>query len=91
MEECALRLARTGADLIGINCLFDPFIVLEMMEVWKQTLEKNLEAGETMPYLMCQPVGYRTPDASTFGWVSLPDFPYGKYSNHFYPRIYPRS
>merc|ERR1739846_65018 len=28
------------------------------------------------PVLMCQPLGYRDPDAGHFGWVDLPEFPY---------------
>merc|ERR1711974_294312 len=28
------------------------------------------------PFLMCQPLGYRDPDAGHFGWINLPEFPY---------------
>ena len=28
-------------------------------------------------HLMAQPLGYKTPDVASFGWVSLPEFPYG--------------
>ena len=30
------------------------------------------------PHLMAQPLGYRTPDVGRFGWVTLPEFPYGE-------------
>ena len=36
-----------------------------------------LEAFNLSPYLMTQPNGYRCPDCGAFGWLSLPEFPYG--------------
>ena len=72
LGECAVRMAKAGADLIGLNCLFDPFIMLDCMKSMKIALEKeNLNS-----FLMCQPLGYRTPDAGHFGWINFPEFPY---------------
>jgi len=28
-------------------------------------------------YLMCQPLGYHTPDAGRQGFIDLPEFPFG--------------
>ena len=68
------RMARAGARIIGVNCLFDPFIRLETIRLMKTALE----AEGLNPFLMCQPLGFRTPDAAGFGWVTLPEFPFGK-------------
>ena len=72
MEVCAVRMAKAGADLVGLNCLFDPFIQLDCMRVMK----KGLEKANLKPFLMCQPLGFRTPDAGHFGWLTLPEYPY---------------
>lgn len=71
--ECAVRMHRAGADLIGANCLFDPFINLEVMRLMKEGLDK--EGLST--HLMSQPVGFRTPDGGKYGWCDLPEFPFG--------------
>lgn len=31
LEECAVRMARTGAHLVGLNCLFDPYMTVANM------------------------------------------------------------
>ena len=86
-------MARAGAKIIGVNCLFDPFLCIETLTEMKAALD---EAGEdtsvihdnvltlhyvTIPglnvHMMAQPLGYRTPDVGRFGWVTLPEFPYG--------------
>merc|ERR1711881_711775 len=33
--ECAVRMAKAGALLVGVNCLFDPFICLEVLKTMK--------------------------------------------------------
>ena len=46
-------MAKAGAQLVGVNCLFDPNILLDVMSDMKQSLELfNLD-----PYLMIQPLG----------------------------------
>ena len=40
-----------------MNCLYDPFIIIEVMGLMKEALE----AENLKPYLMAQPLGYRTP------------------------------
>jgi len=70
--ECAVRMAKAGAPIIGINCLFDPFIALETISKMKA----GLDGAGLSPYLMCQPLGYRTPDGGCYGWIYLPEFPH---------------
>ena len=41
--ECAVRMARAGAKIIGVNCLFDPFQCIETLTAMKAGLD---EAGE---------------------------------------------
>lgn len=43
---------------------------------FKEAIEK---AGLKVPHLMCQALGYMTPDADQhYGWCQLDDFPYCK-------------
>ena len=67
---------RLGADIVGINCHFDPFICVEAVKKMKQGIEK---AGLKCHY-MVQPLGYITPDCGKQGFIDLPEFPFGKFS-----------
>nr|XP_006814173.1 PREDICTED: betaine--homocysteine S-methyltransferase 1-like [Saccoglossus kowalevskii] len=71
--ECAIRMAKSGADLVGINCLFDPENCIKTMKVIKSALD---EAG-LKPFLMAQPVGFYTHEAnqSFGGYMALPEYP----------------
>ena len=71
-EECAVRMCRAGASLVGVNCHFDPFVSLKAMKKMKQGLQ---DAGLSA-YLMCQPIGYLSPDARKQGHIDLPEFPF---------------
>ena len=71
--ECAVRMARAGADMVGINCHFDPQVTLAGMKKMKDALD----AEGLKPYLMCQPLAFHTPDASKQGFIDLPEFPFG--------------
>ena len=62
-----------GADIIGLNCQFDPDMCLEGMQLMKEALEK---AG-LKRHLMVQPVGIHTPDADHLGFQGLPECPLG--------------
>jgi len=70
--ECAIRMAKAGATLVGANCLFDPFICLEVVS----DMKRALDIFELKPYLMAQPLGYRVPDGGSYGWVEIPEFPF---------------
>ena len=68
----------SGADIIGVNCKFDPTISMEALRLMKEALDK----AELNPYLMIQPVGYHTPDAGRAGFSSLAETPFGANSPH---------
>ncbi|XP_013400476.1 betaine--homocysteine S-methyltransferase 1 [Lingula anatina] len=70
--ECAVRLAKCGADIVGVNCHFDPFVSLEAIRLMKEALDKE----GLKPYLMCQPLAYHTPDCNKQGFIDLPEFPF---------------
>ena len=72
--ECGVRMAKAGADIVGINCHFDPETSLKGVKVMKDALD----AAGLKPFLMCQPLAYKTPDASKQGFIDLPEFPFGK-------------
>ena len=60
---------------VGVNCHFDPFVSLEALKLMKGALaEADLLRRPT--YLMCQPLGYSTPDAGRQGFIDLPEFPF---------------
>lgn len=70
--DCAVRMAKSGADIVGVNCHFDPFVSLDTMRCMKEALD----AAKLKPYLMVQPLAYLTPDASKQGFIDLPEFPF---------------
>jgi len=71
--ECAVRLVKAGADLVGINCSFDPATCIKTVTMMKE----GLEAAGLHAYLMLQPVGYHCPDVVDLkdGYHDLPEFP----------------
>ncbi|XP_076333424.1 betaine--homocysteine S-methyltransferase 1-like [Tachypleus tridentatus] len=70
--ECAIKLVKAGADVIGVNCHFDPFVSLESMKLMKKALDvEGLKA-----HLMCQPIAFLTPDVGKQGFIDLPEFPF---------------
>jgi len=71
--ECAVRMARAGAHVVGVNCHFDPFISLDTMKLMKAALDKE----GIKVHLMVQPLGVWTPDAKKQGFIDLPEFPFG--------------
>ncbi|XP_053303960.1 betaine--homocysteine S-methyltransferase 1 [Spea bombifrons] len=70
--ECAVRLAKAGADVVGVNCHFDPMISIETVKLMKE----GLEAANVKAYLMTQPLAYHTPDCGKQGFIDLPEFPF---------------
>jgi len=75
-EECARRMAETGAQIIGINCHFDPFVSLEAMKMVKTGIAKTSKRLNEDVFMMVQPLGYFTPDAGKQGFIDLPEFPF---------------
>ncbi|XP_019629987.1 PREDICTED: betaine--homocysteine S-methyltransferase 1-like [Branchiostoma belcheri] len=72
--ECAVRMADAGADVIGINCQFDPNTGLKTMSLMKAALEKE----GLSPYLMMQPLGFHCPEVEHEyeGYQMLPECPF---------------
>ena len=62
-----------GADIVGVNCHFDPMTCVEATRLMKEGVEK---AGLKAHY-MVQPLAYHTPDCSCQGFIDLPEFPFG--------------
>ena len=69
----------TGADVIGLNCCFDPEQLVEAVK----TMKAALESSGYKKHLICQPLGCWTPDAGKDGYVGLPEFPFGLYLARF--------
>ncbi|XP_071794942.1 betaine--homocysteine S-methyltransferase 1-like [Asterias amurensis] len=71
--ECAVKMAQAGADVIGINCHFDPDVTLAGIKKMKE----GLEGAGFKKHLISQPLGFKTPDAKKQGFIDLPEFPFG--------------
>ncbi|KXJ18991.1 betaine--homocysteine S-methyltransferase 1 isoform X2 [Exaiptasia diaphana] len=75
VKDCTLRIARAGADVIGVNCYFDPDVCLQTIRIMKEALD---EAG-IKKHLITQPIGYKTPECmdgkSKLGMTGLDEFP----------------
>ncbi|XP_057303739.1 betaine--homocysteine S-methyltransferase 1-like [Hydractinia symbiolongicarpus] len=69
VEECGIRLAKTGADIIGTNCRFDPDMCLDTLIRMKKAVENE----GMKKHWICQPLGYRTADAGIRGFEDLPE------------------
>lgn len=74
VEQCAARMAKAGAKIVGLNCHFDPFVSLEGMKKVKLGLEQAGLLGKV--HMMVQPLAYMTPDAQKQGFIDLPEFPF---------------
>ncbi|XP_033634391.1 betaine--homocysteine S-methyltransferase 1-like [Asterias rubens] len=71
--DCAVKLAKAGADVVGLNCHFGPDETLQAIRLMKAALDKE----GLKPYLMTQPLGFKTPDCNKQGFIDLPEFPFG--------------
>jgi len=63
--DAARALVDAGADIVGVNCLRSPELMLPFLEEMRRAVKA---------YLACQPVAYRTPPESP-DFTSLPQFP----------------
>ncbi|XP_033845702.1 betaine--homocysteine S-methyltransferase 1 [Periophthalmus magnuspinnatus] len=70
--DCAVKLVKAGADIVGINCHFDPETCVKTVKMMMEGVEK---AGLKAHY-MCQPLAYHTPDCNRQGFIDLPEFPF---------------
>ncbi|XP_034048568.1 betaine--homocysteine S-methyltransferase 1 [Thalassophryne amazonica] len=71
--DCAVRLVKAGAQIVGVNCHFDPTTSLKTVKMMKDGIQ---DAG-LKAHLMCQPLAYHTPDCGIQGFIDLPEFPFG--------------
>ena len=71
--DCAIRMAKAGADVVGVNCHFGPYEIIDTMKCMK----KGLDDAGLKVFLMSQPLAYVTPDAKKQGFIDLPEFPFG--------------
>ncbi|XP_059910475.1 betaine--homocysteine S-methyltransferase 1-like [Gadus macrocephalus] len=71
--ECAVRLVKAGAQIVGVNCHFDPMTCVKAVKMMKDAVEK---AGLKAHY-MVQPLAFHTPDCNCQGFIDLPEFPFG--------------
>ncbi|XP_071064806.1 S-methylmethionine--homocysteine S-methyltransferase BHMT2 isoform X2 [Dasypus novemcinctus] len=71
--ECAVRLAKAGASIVGVNCRFGPRSSLKTMRLVKE----GLRAAGLKAHLMVQALGFHTPDCGKGGFVDLPEYPFG--------------
>ncbi|XP_056408445.1 betaine--homocysteine S-methyltransferase 1 [Hyla sarda] len=70
--ECAVRLAKAGASVVGVNCHFDPMTCVETVKLMKE----GLAAAKVKAHLMTQPLAYHTPDCGKQGFIDTPEFPF---------------
>ncbi|XP_029921359.1 betaine--homocysteine S-methyltransferase 1-like [Myripristis murdjan] len=70
--ECAARLVRAGAQIVGVNSHFDPMTCVKTVKMMKEGVQK---AGLKAHY-MTQPLAYHTPDCNRQGFIDLPEFPF---------------
>ena len=70
--ECAIRMAKAVAHVVGINCHFDLFVSLECI----LKIKPGLDVAGLSPYLMVQPLAFHTLDAGKQGSTDLPEFPF---------------
>ncbi|XP_073658016.1 S-methylmethionine--homocysteine S-methyltransferase BHMT2 isoform X2 [Tursiops truncatus] len=70
--ECAVKLVKAGASIVGVNCRFGPCTSLKTMRLMKE----GLWASGLKAHLMVQPLGFHMPDCGKGGFVDLPEYPF---------------
>ncbi|XP_057554201.1 S-methylmethionine--homocysteine S-methyltransferase BHMT2-like isoform X2 [Hippopotamus amphibius kiboko] len=70
--ECAVKLVKAGASVVGVNCRFGPWTSLKTMRLMKE----GLRAGGLKAHLVVQSLGFHMPDCSKGGFVDLPEYPF---------------
>uniref|UniRef100_UPI003AB02E2E betaine--homocysteine S-methyltransferase 1-like isoform X1 n=1 Tax=Centroberyx gerrardi TaxID=166262 RepID=UPI003AB02E2E len=70
--DCAVRLVKAGAQIVGVNCHFDPMTCVKTVKMMKEGVEK----ARLKAHFMIQPLAYHTPDCNSQGFIDLPEFPF---------------
>lgn len=73
LSDIIIKCAMLGTT-VGVNCMFDPEETVKTIKAMKTALD---EAGLS-PFLMTQPNGFFCPGSGKYGYLSCPEFPYGK-------------
>merc|ERR1719471_2432920 len=64
--DCGMRMYEAGAKIVGLNCHFGPFELLDGMEEIVKAFDRNGVKINEDVYLMVQPLAYHTPDATRY-------------------------
>uniref|UniRef100_A0A3P8TMB8 Betaine-homocysteine methyltransferase n=1 Tax=Amphiprion percula TaxID=161767 RepID=A0A3P8TMB8_AMPPE len=71
--EVTVTHPEAGAQIVGVNCHFDPMTCVKAVKLMKEGVEKSgLKA-----HYMVQPLAYHVPDSTYLGYTELPEFPFG--------------
>ncbi|KAK4293996.1 hypothetical protein Pmani_033347 [Petrolisthes manimaculis] len=70
--QCAVRMAKAGAQVVGVNCKFDLDTSLNTIRMMKE----GLDCEGLNTYLMVQPNGFHCPGIGKEGYFSCPEFPF---------------
>ncbi|XP_042880238.1 betaine--homocysteine S-methyltransferase 1-like [Penaeus japonicus] len=70
--QCGVRMARAGANVVGVNCMFDPVMIIDTIRLMKEALD----AEGLRPFLMTQPNGFFTEGADKAGYLGAPEYPF---------------
>ncbi|XP_023585224.1 S-methylmethionine--homocysteine S-methyltransferase BHMT2 isoform X2 [Trichechus manatus latirostris] len=70
--ECAVKLVKAGASIVGVNCRFGPSTSLRTMKLMKE----GLQAAGLKAHLIVQSLGFHTPDCGKGGFLDLPEYPF---------------
>uniref|UniRef100_A0A8D2D020 Betaine--homocysteine S-methyltransferase 2 n=1 Tax=Sciurus vulgaris TaxID=55149 RepID=A0A8D2D020_SCIVU len=70
--ECAVKLGKAGANIIGVNCRFGPQTSIQTMKLMKE----GLGAAGLKAHLIVQSLGFHTPDCGKGGYLDLPEYPF---------------
>nr|XP_020725575.1 S-methylmethionine--homocysteine S-methyltransferase BHMT2 [Odocoileus virginianus texanus] len=70
--ECAVKLVKAGASVVGVNCRFGPWTSLKTMSLMKEALQ----AAGLKAHLMVQSLGLHMPDCGKGGFLDLPEYPF---------------
>lgn len=62
-----------GAQIVGVNCHFDPMTCVKAVKMMKEGVEK----ARLKAHYRVQPLAYHTPDCNCQGFIDLPEFPFG--------------
>jgi len=74
LQQCAVMLKQAGADIIGVNCGFDPDTAIKSIGMLKEGLS---DAGLSS-YTMVQPCGFHCQEAAHLkkGFYNMPEYPF---------------